>query len=185
MLLGDAFSIMPRRITSNKPEPLSDADIRCFIDVHIPYRLKLLQLGLAVRDDSRLPASPSGVIDSALVESAIIVGRQLIQFLGFGVKHEERPILEPDPDYHTYTKDGDKYTDEVKVTDVRGSFLPLSDLTPEDQSVLAEFYHGASKSTAHLTHGSGHGLDRTIFCRGCALILRLVSTELYRQNEKV
>jgi hypothetical protein len=132
----------------------------------------LLRLGLVVR-------RASGLVDSAIVEAAIIAGRQLIQFLGFGIKYnrEGRPILAECTKYHDYGKDGDRYTDEVKIVDLGGSFLKLTSLTDQKKSILAEFCHGASKSTAHLTEGSEHKLPY-VFCPGCDLILKLVSIAL-------
>jgi hypothetical protein len=163
---------MARKI-SNRLEPLSEAEKASFLGQHIPYRLNLLRLALVV-------APASGLIDSAIVEAAIIVGRQLIQFLGFNIEypdHIEDPILAECTKYHRYKKGGDTYTDEVKIVNLGRPFLKLASLTDQERSILAEFCHGASKSTAHLTEGSEHKLD-LVFCPGCELILKLVSTEL-------
>jgi hypothetical protein len=156
----------------NRFEPLSEVEKAKFLDKHIPYRLGFLRLALIVRQ-------ASGLFDSAFMEAAIIAGRQLIQFLGFGIEYKEGfPILVECTKYHRYKKDdGAYYTDEVKIKNLGGSFLKLEDLTDQEKSILAEFCHGASKSTAHLTEGSEHKLD-LVFCPGCELILKLVSTEL-------
>jgi hypothetical protein len=164
---------MARKLSNNSPAKLSEPDKAKFRDEHIPYRRKLLQFALIL-------APSRGLTDSAFAEAAIIAGRQLIQFLGFGIKYngEGRPMLSECTNYHDYPKDGDKYTDEVKIVDLGGSFLRLESLTEEQRSILAEFYQGASKSTAHLTEGSDHKL-RDVFCPGCELILKLVSKALY------
>jgi hypothetical protein len=75
-------------------ELLSEVERKCFLECHIPYRLRLLRLGLAV-------APASGLIDSAAVEAAIIAGRQLIQFLGLGIEFRgnERPFLKSKTGY--------------------------------------------------------------------------------------
>jgi hypothetical protein len=163
-----------RKVSTTGVELLSDGVTRCFLDCHIPYRLKLLRLGLAV-------APASGLIDSAAVEAAIMAGRQLIQFLGLGIEFREdgqRPVLAENISYESYKKGGSKYADEVKVIDVGGKFQKLADLTAEEKSILAEFLHGASKASAHLTEGSGHKLDSPVFSQACVLILKLVSTAL-------
>ena len=117
-----------------------------------------------------------GLVDSATIEATLMAGRQLIQFLGFNIDYpddkEGRPTLIKDTEYHNYKRCCEKYTDEVKITDLGGSFLKLESLTDAEKSILVEFCHGASKSTAHLTEGSGHKLD-LVFCPGCDLILRL------------
>jgi hypothetical protein len=126
-------------------------------------------------------APASGLIDSAAVEAAIMAGRQLIQFLGLGIEFREdgqRPVLAENISYERYKKSSSKYTDEVKVIDVGGKFQKLTDLTDEEKSILAEFLHGASKASAHLTEGSGHKLDSPVFSQACVLILKLVSTAL-------
>ncbi len=83
---------MARKISDSLKE-LSDREKAKFLDVHIPYRLNLLRLGLVV-------GRASGLIDSAIVEAAIVTGRQLIEFLGFNIKYPEdkegRPILVED-----------------------------------------------------------------------------------------
>jgi hypothetical protein len=170
---------MARKI-SDSLEELSDLGKAKFLEDHIPYRLNLLRLGLVVR-------RASGLIDSAIVEAAIIAGRQLIQFLGFNIDYpdgKEGPILVEDTKYHSYKRGGDKYTDEVKIVNLGRPFLKLASLTDQEKSILAEFCHGASKSTAHLTEGSEHKLDR-VFCPGCDLILRLVSTTLFNHQSAV
>jgi hypothetical protein len=162
------------RKTTVAVEPLSDDERKCFLECHIPNRLKLLGLGFAV-------APPSSLTDSAAVEAAIMAGRQLIYFLGLNIQFrddEQRPILVEDISYESYKKSGSKYTDEVKVKNIGGQFQKLVDLTDEEKSILAEFLHGASKATAHLTEGSGHKLDNAVFSRGCVLILNLISNAL-------
>jgi hypothetical protein len=122
-------------------------------------------------------------MDSAMVEAAIVAGRQLIYFLGLNIefKGNDRPVLISDISYKDYGKPDAKYTDEVKIVNVGGALIRIDDLPEDYRRILAEFLHGASKSTAHLTEGSGHKLnenDGEVFCRGCELILKLVSTSL-------
>jgi hypothetical protein len=106
-------------------------------------------------------APASGLIDSAAVEAAIIAGRQLIQFLGLGIEFRgnERPSLKSKTCYERYKKGDDYYTAEVKVVNVGGGFTEMADSTEKEKRTLAEFLHGASKATAHLTEGSGHTLN--------------------------
>jgi hypothetical protein len=154
--------------------PLSEGEIKCFLGCHIPYRLEYLRRAAAL-------ASSPAVRDPALVEAALMAGRQLIQFLGFRLKFSGggRPSFsdEKSEDYHPYEKDGVSYTDEVKIKNLGVECLKLSDLKNGEDDTLAEFLHGANKSTAHLTEGSGHRLNHEggeVFYEGCEIITRLV-----------
>jgi hypothetical protein len=110
----------------------------------------------------------------------------MIQFLGLGIrfqKNAERPSLVEKTDYFSFEKEDGTYTDEVKIVNLGGDFQKLSALTDEQKVTLAEFLHGASKATAHLTEGSGHKLNEnhcTVFICGCDLIIRLVTDALSR-----
>jgi hypothetical protein len=151
--------------------PLFEGEIKCFLGCHIPYRLEFLRRAAAL-------ASSPGVRDPALVEAALMAGRQLIQFLGFRLKfsRDGRPSLsdEKSENYHPYRV---SYTDEVKIKNLGVECLKLSDLKDGEDDTLAEFLHGANKSTAHLTEGSGHRLNHEggkVFYEGCEIITRLV-----------
>ena len=107
------------------------------------------------------------------MEAALIIGRQLMGFLGLGIDFRddrERPFLVECTWYDRFKRQGQKYTHEVKVTDLGGSFLSPCKFTTNEKSTLAEFYYGASKATAHLTVGSEHKLDPRLFREGCQLI---------------
>jgi hypothetical protein len=153
---------------------LSEEEIKCFLGCHIHYRLEFLRRAAAL-------ASYQGVRDPALVEAALMAGRQLVQFLGFRLKfsRDGRPFLsdEKSEDYYPYEKEGVSYTDEVKIKNLGVECLKLSDLKDGEEDTLAEFLHGANKSTAHLTEGSGHRLNHEggkVFYEGCKIITRLV-----------
>jgi hypothetical protein len=163
-------------LTTTKGESLSDTEKKCFLNCHIPYRLKLLRQGL-----TSYPANGS-LERAAAVEAALVYGRQLIEFLGLGIRpNEHPPVLCEKTGYYQYKRGGTSNTDEVKITDLGGQFQKKSALSKEDQSTLARFCFGASKATAHLTEGSGHNLNENngaIFIRGCKLIDELVKGKL-------
>jgi hypothetical protein len=156
---------MPRTLhTKTLPDPLTDAVKAEFLARHIPYRLELLRLGKA-----SCPARD--MCASAIVEAGVVSGRLLLQFLGLGIE------LRPDPrlvERHDYFEKPKGQTDEVKVPDLGGSFVDLSELSDEDKLVLAEFHYGASKACAHFTWESEHGLDVEIIHRASDLIDGLV-----------
>jgi hypothetical protein len=164
---------MRRVYTTTKVDALSDAEKRSFIECHIPYRLKFLRRGVARRSDP-------GIRDPAIVEAALMAGRQLIQFLGLTIKFQNGKFVlteEEKEKYKSYKKDGAQYTDEVKIVDLGGEFLKISELDDNEARILREFVHAANKSTAHLTEGSGHHLwdkDGEVFYGGCEIITRLV-----------
>jgi hypothetical protein len=81
----------------------------------------------------------------------------------------------------SYDREDGKYTDEVKIVNLGGDFQKLCSLSAEEKVTLAEFFHGASKATAHLTEGSDHKLNENqcaVFVRACNLIIRLVTEAL-------
>jgi hypothetical protein len=159
---------MSRGIDSNGvPESLEPEAIKNFLSIGIPYRLAMLDLAEDVS-----PAQTTR--DSAVVEAGIVAGRLLIQFLGFGI--ERRGGLRIAPRHSYYVKDG--YTDEVKITDLGGRFVDAASLDPATAQVLAHFYNGASKASAHLTWDSGHQLDLENFKQSIPVIRDLVRRHL-------
>ena len=155
-------------------ESLSAEEIKCFLLCHIPYRLEFLRRATALR-------SYPGVRDPALVEAALMAGRQLIEFLGFRtcLSANGRPFLsdKKTDKYHYYESGGVDYTDQVKLKNLGVECLKLSELKDGEDDTLAEFLYGANKSTAHLTEGSGHRLNHEggkVFYEGCKIITRLV-----------
>ncbi len=167
---------MRKFITNTEVEPLSDAEKKCFLNCHIPYRLKLMRQGLAA-----YPAN--GLLErAAAVEAALVYGRQLLEFLGLGVNRNDfPPVLSPKTKYFSYKRDDVSYSDEVKITDFGKEFQDPQALDLEVKTDLAEFCFGASKATAHLTEGSSHKLNANngaIFIGGCELIIKLVEEKL-------
>jgi hypothetical protein len=176
-----------RRITTNtevEVEPLSDDEKKCFLNGHIPYRLEFLRRGAAL-------ASNPAVRDPAIVEAALMAGRQLIQFLGVTVKFQkDKRVLteEKKREYQSYKKDGIEYTDEVKIEDLGGDFLKICELDDDEPTILAEFVHAANKSTAHLTEGSGHKLWKNggeVFFQGCEIIWHRVEAGCALAKERL
>jgi hypothetical protein len=168
------FFSMRKILTTTEVEPLSDTEKKCFLSCHIPYRLEFLRRGSAL-------ASNSGVRDPAIVEAALMSGRQLIQFLGLTVKFRKdgQPDLtnEKSEEYQSYKRGGVRYTDEVKIVNLGGEFQKRGELDQSEATILADFVHAANKSTAHLTEGSGHRLwdnGGDVFYKGCGIITRLV-----------
>jgi hypothetical protein len=126
------------RTISSATAKLSDPEIKCFLACHIPYRLEFLKRGIAL-------ASDSGVRDPALVEAALMAGRQLIQFLGLGIEFRgyQGPFLKPCTKYKPFGK-GDDRCFEVKIVNLGGDFQNIKE--PEEERLLAEFlYAGQGK----------------------------------------
>jgi hypothetical protein len=113
-----------------------------------------------------------------MVESGLVIGRQLLQFLGLGISHVPHLHLIADTAYHDYKRGKERYTDEVKVTDVRGTFVDLASLEENSRQILAEFYNAASKATAHMTVESAHNLTPNIYDHACDIILELMRRHL-------
>lgn len=126
-------------------------------------------------------ASDSGQKDSAVVEAALMAGRQLIHFLGLDIEFKggRRPVItdKKRTRYHSYTKGEARCTDEVKIANLGGDFQRSCKLGEVETEILAEFLPAANRSTAHLTEGSGHRLweeDGKVFYEGCEIIRRRV-----------
>jgi hypothetical protein len=83
---------------SSGTERLPDSEIKCFLARHIPYRLEFLRQGSAWAFNS--------VKDPVIVETTLMAGRQLIQFLGLDIKFSDdgRPFLSDEEceEYHCY-----------------------------------------------------------------------------------
>jgi hypothetical protein len=154
---------MPRHIVKGVPEPLDPEVVKSFLSTGIPYRLAILDIAEEV-----VPAATTR--DSALIEAAIVTGRLLMQFLGLGIEHRRGLKLVSRHDY--LVRDG--ATDEVKATDVGGRFVEVALLDQTTAHVLAHFYNGASKASAHFTWDSGHQLDLDNFTKGISIIRDLV-----------
>ena len=108
---------MRKILTTTEVEPLSDAEKKCFLNCHIPYRLKLLRQGL-----TSYPAKGS-FERAAAVEAALVYGRQPIEFFGLGIRPNKHPaVLREKTAYYQYERYGILNTDEVKITDLGGQF---------------------------------------------------------------
>jgi hypothetical protein len=154
------------RTEATAKDKLPDGDIRCFLKCHIPYRLEFLRRGIAL-------AADSGVRDPAVVEAALMAGRQLIEFLGIGLERKGPRTLKAKLCYQSF--EGRCY--EVKVVNLGGEFHDTKTLDTKEQTILAEFIYAAEKSSAHLTEDSKHKLwddDGEVFYGGCKIITRLV-----------
>ena len=159
---------MSRRLDHNgTPETIDPQVIEQFLSVHIPYRLAMLDFA-----DEVFP--PRSTRDSAFVEAAIVAGRLLLQFLGLGIDHRGGLRLVERRSY--FASNG--CTDEIKIPDVGGRFVDIASLDSDTRKILAHYYNGASKASAHLTWDSGHQLDPDTLVRGIRTIHDLVSTHL-------
>jgi hypothetical protein len=129
---------------------------------HIPYRKALLEDSM-----HRIPAHT--LQDHQAFEAGAVSGRILLSFLGVGYSENVGKIK---PEHNHKLTDGK--TDDVKVQDVGGHFVKLSDLTENEAEVLAKFIRGAHKACAHFTIGSQHDLDVPTYKQAVPIILRLL-----------
>jgi hypothetical protein len=159
---------MPRRIDKNGiPDPLSREVVKSFLKVGIPYRLAMLDFA-----EAAIPVKTTR--DSAFIEAGVVAGRLLLQFLGLGIRRKGGLTLVESRGYHT--ENG--FTDEVKITDLGGSFVEVASLDAATTDTLAEFHNGASKASAHFTWDSGHQLDLDNLRRCIPIIRNLVLAHL-------
>jgi hypothetical protein len=50
----------------------------------------------------------------------------------------------------TYHREEKRFTDEIKITDVGGTFVTIDELTPDQKVVLARFIHESTESLCSL-----------------------------------
>ena len=137
-----------------------------FITNHIPYRIKILDTVISYPNKVNTdPLWPS------IYESAQIVCRMFIQFLGLGVNGTDNPTLKELTNY--YSKDGIN-TYEVKIKDLGFDFVRLAELTPEDINALAHAYEAGNRATAHLTYKSPFKTDHNKVIRAANIIRKII-----------
>ncbi len=164
-------------ILSKRTAPLTVKEIDEFFDPstqgHLKYRITMLQSYKDRRAaDAKVPYQDS----ICGFESALVACRLFMQFLGLSISHNPNLQLIENP---TYFNSGGK-SDEVKVTDLGGSFVSIaSDFTPTEADLLARTYHAASKATAHLTAGSNHGFKPEELSQSVDLVTKLLQKRLY------
>jgi hypothetical protein len=93
-----------------------------------------------------------------------------MDFLGLGISGVPPALRQ----HRTYSR-----PDDVKVTDLGGTFVTLSDVAPAERDVLANAYHLANKANAHLTHGASFTAEAGIVHKAIPMIdalLRRIST---------
>jgi len=145
--------------------PLSPEERARLLGSDLPYRLYHLRDAI-----QRVPAkSPQ---DNQAFEAGAVAGRVLLEFLGVGYDNKRDCLCESRG--HSRTKSD--LTDDVKVVDLDGTYVSVSNLPPEDQAILAKFIRGVHKACAHLTIGSEHQLTAEIFQDAGPIILRLYET---------
>ena len=78
----------------------------------------------------------------------------------------------------TYYREEERFTDEIKITDVGGTFVTIDELTPDQKVVLARFIHGVHKACAHFTWNSQHCLNAQTYKNAAALIVKLLEKNI-------
>ena len=113
------------------------------------------------------------------LESCLTATRMFIEFLGLWVKYKPLRLVESQG-YEAFNG----VSNEVKVTDLGGKFVQLTTLSNDEKDLLARFCDGVSKTTAHFTFGSGHGLKETEIHKVALLVDRLLIDHLYAVVER-
>jgi hypothetical protein len=62
----------------------------------------------------------------------------------------------------------------VKVRDVGGRFVELTEVSATETETLSKFIHGVHKACAHFTIGSDHELNAATYQQAVPIILRLL-----------
>ena len=125
-------------------KPLTEPEVEEFFAPHghLAYRYTMLWTHLL-----RFP-SDHGLEHAHAVcafEACLLACRVFTDFLGLGLDRRTNMLVEK-------PRGGD--VDDLRVTDLGGSCVMLSDLSPDQRELLADVYRLSNKSTAHFTHGA-------------------------------
>ncbi len=157
----------------SRGKPLSDAERRQFFEPHghLAYRYTMLWT-----HKLRFPEHHGLEHCHAVCafEASLLACRVFMEFLGLGISRKTgTPVL-------CETREWAK-PDDVKVTDLGGAFVMLSDMVGEEQDLLAKVYHLADKANAHLTHGASFMEEAGIVHAAIPVIDRLLRNNLYER----
>jgi len=152
-----------RPVVESGRAPLSNKIVQEMLNLHIPYRIRMLCEALP-----RTPAQCDS--DSQAFEAGVVSGRILLGFLGIGYDEKTKQLKKE----RNHRKNGEGLTDDVKVRDVGGKYVELATLSSEDSQTLCRFIHGANKACAHFTVGSDHKLNVPTFQQTVPIVIRLL-----------
>lgn len=158
--------------STSRGTPLSDAERRKFFEPHghIAHRYTMLWT-----HKLRFPEYHGLEHCHAICafEASLLACRVFMEFLGLGISRKTGiPVL---CEARQYAK-----PDDVKVTDLGGTFALLTNLSSEEQDLLAKVYHLADKANAHLTHDVSFMPEASTVHAALPVIDRLLRNNLYR-----
>lgn len=102
------------------------------------------------------------------IEISFVAGRLFLDFLGLSMKQGK---LQESPDF--------RMPHDIKVNDLGGDFVKLSQLTLDEIRILEIFYHRGNKGSAHLTWEDREIDGWQILDEGVEIITRLLKSNLY------
>ncbi len=156
--------------------PLPASDVASFFDIqgHLNYRYTMLWRHKTIVD-AKMTVDYADAI--CAFESSLLMCRVFIEFLGLGINYSAgSPLLVEKQNY--FSLDG-ATSDEVKVIDVGGTFVKISDIDDSEKRLLATVFHMAHKATAHLTLGALYMEDAGIVHQCVPVVDRLLRKNLY------
>jgi hypothetical protein len=160
------------QITSGRDEALMDAQESEFFGAHghLAYRYTMLWT-----HKLRFPQN-HGLEHCHTIcafEASLLACRVFLEFLGLRIRlGTEGPVLEEQ-------RPEDRRPDDVRVTDLGGSFARLADISVDNRRLLAKVYYMANKANAHLTHGASFMDNASIVHDAIPVIDRLFRTHLF------
>ena len=152
--------------------PLTAKESSDLLDYHLPYRFTMLSALADCVGEKRCPTKKEFQI--CAYQSAIIAARVFAEFLGLGIEAPNKPKLKEKKGYFS---DGGSIT-EVKIQDLKGSLVSLSELSPREQDVLARAIFFANKATAHIDPPHIDGFPHTDFVELVQILEKLLRSRL-------
>ncbi len=163
---------MKKSPAASRSAPLTKKERAELLDYHLPYRFTMLSALTDCVREKRGPTTKEFKI--CAYQSAIIAARVFAEFLGLGIEAPNNPKLKEKKGYFS---DGGSIT-EVKIQDLKGSLVALSELSAREQDVLARAIFYANKATAHIDLAHIEGFQHTEFVELVSILEKLLRSRL-------
>ena len=160
--------------------PLTEKEKEKWFKDHLPYLR--VQLTNHIRMENN-PELLQGIAEEekyrvrvCTYEAGVVTCRKFIEFMGIGIKYNPYRLVKS-RGYYSAPEDNNSY--EVKIVDLGGKWVELSDLTSDEQDLLQRMYLTGHRATAHLTDSSPYQGEWKIFNDAVLLVDRLLKEYLY------
>jgi len=157
---------------TSRSAPLTKKERADLLDYHLPYRFTMLSALADCVCEKRKPTQKEFQI--CAYQSAIIAARVFAEFIGLRIETPNKPKLKEKKGYFS---DSGPIT-EVKIQDLKGSLVALSELSEREKDVLARAIFYANKATAHIDLAHIDGFPHKEFVELVQILEKLLRSRL-------